>query len=83
MKLLQKLMGHYSITTTERYARLAPDHFHEDDSRRLAVDAAFVPVPAPAAQTPTVAAAGITELDVAPAAIDAYLAEPERELPAA
>jgi len=38
MEKLSKLMGHSSVTTTERYAHLRTDLFRVEDYDRLSVD---------------------------------------------
>lgn len=68
MSLLQKLLGHHSITTTQRYSHLDPGHFQEKDYRRLAMDSAFVPIAAP------VTANNVTDLTVSEGALASYVA---------
>lgn len=71
---LSKLMGHSSVTTTERYAHLRTDLFRVEDYDRLAVDmravgGVVVPMkPAPEAETGAVGYAGATLGEEAPAA---------------
>lgn len=38
MEKLSKVMGHSSVTTTERYAHLRPDLFAAADHRLIAID---------------------------------------------
>lgn len=73
IKLLQKLMGHHSVSTTEKYARLDPNHFNEQDYKRFAVDTGWTsqtPVEAPSVKS-------VTEMAMAPAMIEAFLNEKE------
>lgn len=38
MQDLQKLLGHYSVAVTEKYAHLTPDFFSRGVHQRFAVD---------------------------------------------
>jgi integrase len=38
LEKLSKILGHASVTTTERYAHLSPDHFKEGDFDAVRVD---------------------------------------------
>lgn len=73
MSMLQRLLGHHSITTTERYQHLSTDHFHEKDYQRLAVDSTYVPVAA------AVPANNVTEMTVVPGALESYLDQNEAD----
>ncbi len=68
MNLLQRLLGHQSITTTLRYAHLQTDFFQEKDYKRLTVDASYIPVATP------ITANNVTEMDVSSATIAFYVA---------
>jgi hypothetical protein len=38
LEKLSKILGHASVTTTERYAHLRPEHFKEEDFDAVRVD---------------------------------------------
>lgn len=53
LELLRQLMGHSSVTTTERYAHLKPDLYRETVYATMAID-----LSAPAGNLVAIAAAG-------------------------
>ena len=53
LELLHQLMGHSSVTTTERYAHLKPDLYRETVYATMAID-----LSAPAGNLVAIAAAG-------------------------
>jgi hypothetical protein len=65
LEKLSKILGHASVTTTERYAHLRPEHFKEEDFDAVRVDLSHsggdvVSIGCPGTQNGTVGYAVVT-----------------------